>query len=285
MKTIKYTIIALLFIGFSSCTNDGKILKNRKADAAKAGTLVAEAATENFKTLKNMERFYAYNNEYLQILSGEDQLQANETLIANQQSDEVIETFRDMKKVFSSLELMYDKRFNKDNSGFKENVKAACKMLNIVHQDKKYKTKTEEIISTLDAKKFDAKVITYELCQLYAKVLDENIVLKRNQLETLYVAYAEKVKNIPEGTFSPQKLEQLVTEPVSSDKLLVEVYKLQLKNKAFQKKQIIESQFETIQKGMEELTLLYAEQLKSKKSKKEIDKLTHSILEKFAPTK
>jgi len=283
MKTLNYLIIAILFIGFSSCSQDGKLIKNRKADAANAGAMLAESITENFRTLKNMERFYAYNNEYLMILTGDSLEEAKP--VSSEKADEVIETFRHLKKVFISLELLNDKHFNKDNSEFKDNILAACELLNKVHKEENCKVKTDEIIATLDAQKFEANAVTYELTLLFSKVLDENIKAKGAELETLYKAYAEKVKNIPKGTFSPDKVERLVTEPVSGEELLIEVYKLQLRNSAFAKKQSVETHFETIQKGMEELVMLYAEQMKSKKDRKEMDKLTSSLLEKFSPEK
>lgn len=94
--------------------------------------------------------------------------------------------------------------------------------------------KTELLRNYVLAANFDAKVALYETTNLMNKLWLNDVLFWKSTLENEYIQYAKVVDQIPETAFDEAKLEKFVYAPYSGKGNLVNVYKLNLKQDAFE---------------------------------------------------
>lgn len=283
-KLIKYSIFFLIILlTTTGCQED--IIKNRQEDIAITGQIVTEALTDLYLSLQNMEYFYSYNQEYLNILiNNNDSVKNLFSDTIKPKNDELEKYYalsKLMNRTYKAYELLTDVKIGLKKSGIREKIDKFCDKLETYNFDDKQKQTIKEIKETATAHKFDRKMVMFNLNTLFYELISKHIQFEITTIKKSFEAYDKGLKLIPNHIFDPVKVEQLVSEPFSNRNVLIKLYKLQLRDQAYKMKQDLIDRLYTLEKALGKLNSVHAEFIKQKKDKSYIDKILSDLNDMF----
>ncbi len=88
----------------------------------------------------------------------------------------------------------------------------------------------------ISANQFDINIAVFEATSIMYNVWQNDVLNWKDILNYSYETYAKMVDNIPSEVFDEEKLIKFVYEPYKGKQTLVNVYKLNMKQEAFEKK-------------------------------------------------
>ena len=274
MKAIKYLSVIFLIstILLSSCNNDK--IKNRQRDVANSGKEITLMLNDLYKSLKNLNRFYEHSNEYLEILVKTDSL-GNKPDVTFETSG--IKDYSDlsllMSRVYKAYGLLSNIKIGVERSQIRESVNNICDKFAVFNLSDEEKFKIDELRKAVNSQKINRKGLIYDINTLFTKIIDKDLSDKIEQLDETFNAYVKGIKSIPNKVFDAQKLESLVSQPYKGDDVIVNLYKLQLTDEAYAKKDGIQNRIQTLQMALDKLNTIHAEFLKQGSKRKRIKKM------------
>lgn len=101
-----------------------------------------------------------------------------------------------------------------------------------------YTQKSYEIRNYIAGYKFDINIASYEISNIVFNIFDTDVLYWISVLNKTYNIYSTTVDSIPVDVFDIDKLEKYVYEPYKDKQTLVDVYKLNMKQEAYERKTI-----------------------------------------------
>jgi hypothetical protein len=102
--------------------------------------------------------------------------------------------------------------------------------------NEKYSEKTKKIEDYVKAVNMQPAIAVYEVSDLVYQIYQDDVLSWLQILTAAYNKYAATIDNIPDDVFDEQKLEKFVYQPYKGKKTLIDVYKLNLKQDAYEAK-------------------------------------------------
>ncbi len=279
-KLTKYLsgIIIFSLLAGTSCNSDYTI--NRQGEAAQIGIAVYEAAEDLYKAVDDLDYFYKYNGEYLQILI-EDSTNVNfsEFGFNTEGIDEMIELTHYTQKVYRSYEMLTDINVNVKKSGIRGNFEALASRLDSFEYDNDNRALLEELKTASKSHKLERKALMFDVSSLYLDIFSKDMAARKIEMQKSLDTYDNALKMIPITAFDVKKTEPLVAAPLKDSEAIVKLYKLQLRDEAYRRQQELEKRMHLIENAIETLNRIHVEFIKQKKSTVDIDKYIIEIKE------
>jgi len=282
LKTKSIIIIFLIFLMFSVVGCKQMTSDNLNVQTARVGILLCDQIISTNNDINNIKFFLKYNTDFLNITTFQkkDSLKKEETyeqLSSNTKSiSEISVLFR---RVYRSYDLMNDKTYVADESRISANVSSLCDALKLISaEDSK---KLDEIKTTVNARKFDEKRVIFDLNSVFFRIIDSRLKIEKNEIEVAISNYKKIIQTVPATSFDSKKIEKLITEPISNENLLFEVYKLQLTDQAIEKNNNIQTKIDDIIANFESLNAIHAEFLKKQSSAEFIESSLAKISQNY----
>jgi len=239
----------------TSCANDKR---NLKSETYKSGAEIIEKMISTYRQMADVSYTSKYKQELVSILSSTPTLR-NEDITFSENSMEMIIALGTLKKVYQKYDLISDKNFNVKTAGIGEAVIASCQALDSLEISEEVSKELAIITDYISASNFDEKLVIGSLTEQYINVWQKDVAKWQLLLIEAYSKYAEGIDNIATETFDEEKLAKFVYEPYSGKDVMVDVYKLNLKNEAFKEKETISKNLEDLTWGLENINLINAE--------------------------
>jgi len=277
----KYLVfVSVAFFAFiSSCTNDTTFQSSQR-DAAQRGRVLMQQVNELYATLNEMNYYFDYKREYLEILTKSDTSIVNlysNINFNNLQLDSISDFVQKTSAVYQSYELLSDLTIGLEKSGIVYNIDRFCSLASSLNVSEDDKILIDQIYKAANSNKFERKDIILAVNQIFLKIFIEDIDKQSEILNHLFLAYDKGLKKVPNSAFDIQKVELLVNEPYSDSDVLLGLYKLQLRDDAYKKKQAVIGRIQSLKITAEKLNLLHAELLRKQKNNAEIARLLSDI--------
>ncbi len=189
------------------------------------------------------------------------------------------EIFKALKKLYIKYDLLYDKNYNVKGAKIKENVELACKALDGVELSKEDEKTKSDILLTVKSTKYDANLVLYNLTEIYVGILERDIKNWKLFIEEMYKTYEKGIKEIPSSVFDKEKVNQLVNKPYKDEDIIINFYKLKLRDDANKKKKRFIEMLSKTYLAFETLNRLNAEDTKKNKSVFKTKKLYENMVE------
>ena len=106
--------------------------------------------------------------------------------------------------------------------------------LNVVNAD--LSTDLEKMKKYAGSVNFAREKAIYGLSDLIYRMYFADIILWQHKLDSAYNDFSEKLNKIPDEVFDQTKLEKFVYEPYKGKKNLIKIYKMNLKEEAYEEK-------------------------------------------------
>lgn len=272
-----FTLSALVML--SSCSNDNVLFSGQK-ETAKRGIIVSKSLSDLYSTLYQMNYYFSYKKEYLQILTKGDtslnNLYKNVTF-DNNTLDSMSAFVQKITALYSSYEQLVELSVNVEKSGIVYNVDRFCKAASSLTQSEEDKVLIDNIYKAAHNNKFERKDIFYAASTLFVKIISEDLENQSKIIGSMYQSYEKAIDKVPNSTFDIQKVELLVNEPYTDKDVLLGLYKLQLKDEAFKKQTAVLGRIQTVNFALLKLKLLHAEIAKQNTENAQVAKLIADI--------
>lgn len=269
---------ALAAIIFTSCNQS--IVTNRQAETAETGIHVYEAAEDVYESLEEMDYFYKQKGKYLKVLAGDSLRNRIPELGFNTDGiNAVTELNFYTEKVYRSYEMLSDIGVNLERSAIRPNFELLAAQLDSFELDKSRKSMLDELKLAAKAHKFERKEIMFDISALYLYILEKDISKRKEQLDISLSKYNKALQELPEKIFDIEKLKQLVDAPVKNADAIVGLYKLKLRDEAYQKQKELTTQMDILLQAVRTLNRVHAEFIKQNTSGNDIDKYIAEIRE------
>lgn len=233
-KTIFLSLIALLSVTLflSSCEEGGNDVKT---NSYVAGDMISEDII-NVYISANDELNYtsAYQQDLAQILTGDYNGDLNFTPLSLVEDFDIkinlFSAYRDFMIKMQAQKLM-------QNEGIESSILSVLDYIDTLNSDE-YTDKSNEIRNYISGYKYDLQVAVYELSNLVFEIFDADVLFWISELNKAYIFYSTTVDSIPDDVFDEDKLEKYVYEPYSDKQTLVNIYKLNMKQDAYERKTV-----------------------------------------------
>ncbi len=239
MKTMKtkklllfLTVIFSVFILISSCQETGK---NYQKNSYLAGDMLSNYIIQTYYQAHNKLNYSnSYRQELAYILKGEiiDSVEVS--------NSNLVENFEVKINLFSAYRELMIEMQTKKNASNEDIVTEINTVLNFVDSlnDSTYSPKIKEIRDYISSYKYDLNSAVFEITDLVFKIWENDVISWINKLNKSYNLYAKTVDSIPTDIFDEDKLQKYVYEPYKDKQTLVNIYKLNMKQDAYEQKSI-----------------------------------------------
>lgn len=191
---------------------------------------------------KNIIKYYFiasdemdYTNNYQLELAGllsanEDSIEI-EHLTLVEDADEKIKIFTEYISLLQELQ--------KDDQANKNVNLKMFSLLNVLDSTKLCSVDTLTMIKEyISANQYSEEVAVNEITTVIYKIWQEDVFSWQAKLNKAYNNYANLIDNIPAEVFDEDKLEKFVYEPYEGKETLVKIYKLNMKQEAYESKSV-----------------------------------------------
>lgn len=277
-KYLAFFILSVIVL-MSSCSSDNIRFSGQK-ETAKRGVIVTKSVSDLYSTLYQMNYYFQYKKEYLQILTKSDTSLNNlykDIRFDKTSLDSMSAFVQKITALYSSYETLTELSVNVEKSGIVYNVDRFCKAASSLTNSEDDKVLIDNIYKAAHNSKFERKDIFYAASTLFVKIIGEDLDSQAKILAKMYESYEKALEKVPNSTFDIEKVELLVNEPYSDKDVLIGLYKLQLKDEAFKKHTAVIGRIQTINFALLKLNLLHAEIASQKTDNDKVSKLIADI--------
>lgn len=265
MKNSKFYKIAVaalfasIFI-LSSCVPSKR---NIKSETYKAGIEILDKIISTYREMSEISYSNEYNQQLISILSDKKYIKS-ETVCSSDDLMSKIIAFETLKKVYMKYDMSSDENFTTKTSGAAISLFNSCNALDSLDISEDISKEINIILDYISASKFDENLAIQGLTEQFIIVWKKDVAKWQLNLIKSYKNFAAGVDEIPYTIFDEEKLSKFVYEPYSSKEVMVDIYKLNLKNEANILKSTTISKLNDLTWGLETLNLVNTEY--SKKS-------------------
>ena len=227
MSFSKVSIFVLVLIIFSACS---EATQNNSAVVYKNGEMLTN----------NIVKTYFYASEEINFDLNAKQELADLLLNNSNQAD--IEKILLVENYSQKIEIFayYSKILKTFESG-KINIDVTKEFNSLLNEvdslnNSEFSRISEEIRNYTYSVNFNNQIGLYEITNLLYSIWLKDVLKWQETLNESYTKYAKTIDNIPESVFDESKLEKFVYEPYRGKQNLVKVYKLKIKQEAFEMK-------------------------------------------------
>ncbi len=263
LLTSVLSIVAFVFL-FSSCeTPENNVPTNSYIAADMLSDNIINAYIQANDELNFTN---SYKQNLAQILTGQS---INEIFI---EPNNLVDNFELKINIFSAYrDYIYEIRTTNiiDNQEIDKKILVIIDYIDSL-QNPEYSDKAADIRDYVSAYKFDKNIANYELTNLLFKIWDTDVISWVSTLNNAYDLYSETVDSISEDVFDQDKLEKFVYEPYKDKATLVNVYKLNMKQEAFEQKSNFISQTTELKSIFSSLRNIFLD-ISNNKDNKDLD--------------
>lgn len=236
MKTKLFIITLSAILAFSVFFSSCEAPKNKvETNSYVAGGMISELILGVYLQANNdLNYASAYQQDLAQILSGD----YNNNIDIKPLS--LVDNFDTKINLFSAYRdfmiKMQEQNLMPDQS-VESSILAVLDYVDSLNMDE-YTQKSHEIRDYIAGYKYDINTANYEISNIVFDIFDTDVLFWISELNKAYITYAATVDSIPVDVFDQDKLEKFVYEPYKDKQTLVNVYKLNMKQDAYERKTI-----------------------------------------------
>lgn len=250
-------IFSLIFI-LSSCVEDKR---NLKSENYKAGIEVIDQIIDSYSQMSDVSFTAKYNQQLVSILSDSKAITYEGICFSDDAMNKII-AFESLKKVYTKYNLITDKNFTSKTAHIAEAIFASCNALDSLDINDEISDQLTIISEYVSASSFDENIAIHGLTEQYLTVWQKDVTFWKLLLNKSYSDYSDGIDEIPAEIFDEEKLSKFVYEPYSTKDVMVEIYKLNLKDEAYKEKETVSQKLDDIKWGFENINLVNSEYTK-----------------------
>jgi hypothetical protein len=248
---------------------------------SQTGIQLTEKMKSLYNQVDNFNSVEKFEQEWLTILANSSEERAKipqfdkKPLIQNiNEKMGLIDLFNSLLEKYNQLS---DQKFNAKSVNIDDNFTLISSALDTMKFPEEVKTKIDPVGLTykrlLMTKRYDRLEILFYLSQIMNEIWRSDVKNCKFNLDAMFVKYESAIKNIPASVFDVEKISKTLNEPYSEKAVIINVYKLRLREKAFHRKKEIQDKLDRISDALTYFERLNAEIIKKKGSDTEFTRL------------
>jgi hypothetical protein len=249
-----FLIITVFFV-ISSCVQNKR---NLKSETYKAGIEIIDQIISTYRQMSDVSYTSKYNQQLVSILTDIEYINKDGISFVSDAMEKII-AFETLKKVYMKYDLISDKNFTPKTAGIDQAVLSSCDALDSLAVSDEISTQLAIITDYILASSYDENLVLQGLTEQYLIMWQKDVAYWQLLLSKAYTDYSEGIDNIPYEKFDEEKLSKFVYEPYSGKEVMVNIYKLSLKDEAFKDKETISSKLNDLSWGLENINLINSE--------------------------
>jgi hypothetical protein len=185
--------------------------------------------------------------------------------------------FKCLEKAFTAYNLQLDPKISASDANLSEKFLMACEALDSIGLDDALKTKNLSIKKNIGLGKYRLEGTLFQLTDIYAEAWNQIGQKELINQMGFQKDYENGIRNIPVSAFNSEKVKTIITEPYSSNAVLVNLYKLKLIKDNKEEISKLEARINNISESLNLLLQIQGELFKRKQDKLKLQEYNNSL--------
>jgi len=269
-STIQIVLILTVLFSLNSCNNDKR---NLKSETYKVSIKLVEKMSETYNMMNDISFTTKYNKEIISILNTKsNNSETTESLEYTGNTQTKLLALAALKKVYLRYDSSTDKTFKLADSDLNITIENACNLLKELNISEDVNLNIEKILKFIESNSFDENIVIQLLTEQYIEMWATDTQIWQLLMNKNYKEFSNGIDSISNEVFNEEKLTKFVYEPYQGKDILVNIYKLNLKDEAYKDKTNIIKNLNDIIWGLDIINQINSEYIKHEPDLKFVEK-------------
>ncbi len=174
------------------------------------------------------------------------------------------------RQIFEDYNLLADNKYSIKTVKVGETISVFCDSLKTFTDDENLKKAADEISKTSSQSKFDKYDVLRQLGEVMLEIVEKDLRATTMYMNEAFISFDAGLNQIPMKVFDVEKIAKEINEPYNDKNVIINLYKLKLRDKAYAEKKALDNQIRNVNTAMQVFVTANAEMSKKRPVEKDV---------------